>query len=153
NRGAPLFGWRTRFWSFLLKLAKSKPSWTIQAEPGPATGPFHWENRLLSASELARLQTFPHDYRFYGSRHSAQRQIGNAVPSALAELIGREIRRQLLGHKSVRRAATLIPSRRRSCPPPLEPTEVLAKFDYLRGDHKPHPGTGQGPSAKQRTTQ
>ena len=30
--GEPLFGWRTRFWSFLLKLAKCRPSWTIQAE-------------------------------------------------------------------------------------------------------------------------
>ena len=29
----PLFGWRTRYWSFLLKLAKNQPSWTIQAEP------------------------------------------------------------------------------------------------------------------------
>jgi DNA (cytosine-5)-methyltransferase 1 len=41
--GLPLFGWRTRFWSFLLKLAKNKPSWTIQAQPGPAVGPFHWK--------------------------------------------------------------------------------------------------------------
>ena len=46
--GLPLFGWRTRFWSFLLKLAKDRPSWTIQAQPGPAIGPFHWENRMLS---------------------------------------------------------------------------------------------------------
>ena len=36
----PLFGWRRRYWSFLLKLAKDQPSWTIQAEPGPATGHF-----------------------------------------------------------------------------------------------------------------
>ena len=42
--GLPLFGWRTRFWSFLLKLAKDKPAWTIQADPGPATGPFHWDS-------------------------------------------------------------------------------------------------------------
>ena len=43
GEGEPLFGWRTRYWSFLLKLAKNQPSWTIQAGPGPATGPFHWE--------------------------------------------------------------------------------------------------------------
>src|SRR3546814_15139025 len=36
--GIPLFGWRRRYWNFLLKLAKNKPSWTIQAQPGPATG-------------------------------------------------------------------------------------------------------------------
>ena len=46
--GLPLFGWRRRYWSFLLKLAKNRPSWTIQAQPGPAVGPFHWCNRRLS---------------------------------------------------------------------------------------------------------
>jgi DNA (cytosine-5)-methyltransferase 1 len=39
--GLRLFGWRTRYWSFLLNLSKSRPSWTIQARPGPAIGPFH----------------------------------------------------------------------------------------------------------------
>ncbi|MGH1558000.1 DNA cytosine methyltransferase [Caulobacter segnis] len=34
--GLPLFGWRTRYWSFLLKLAKNRPSWTLQAQPGSA---------------------------------------------------------------------------------------------------------------------
>ena len=57
--GEPLFGWRRRYWSFLLKLAKDLPSWTIQAQPGPATGPFHWDNRRLSVREMARMQTFP----------------------------------------------------------------------------------------------
>ena len=61
NRGGgqPLFGWRTRYWSFLLKLAKNQPSWTIQAQPGSSIGPFHWRNRKLSAHEMCRLQTFP----------------------------------------------------------------------------------------------
>ncbi len=49
--GLPLFGWRRRYWSFLLKLAKARPSWTIQAQPGPAIGPFHWKSRRLSARE------------------------------------------------------------------------------------------------------
>jgi DNA (cytosine-5)-methyltransferase 1 len=57
--GLSLFGWRTRYWNFLLKLAKNKVSWTIQAQPGPAVGPFHWENRLLSVKEMAKIQTFP----------------------------------------------------------------------------------------------
>jgi len=73
----PLFGWRTRFWSFLLKLSKTKPSWTIQATPGPATGPFHWRNRMLSIEEICRLQTFPNEYTIVGSRRSAHRQVGN----------------------------------------------------------------------------
>ena len=93
--GEKIFPWRSRYWNFLLKLAKDQPSWTIQASPGPATGPFHWSNRQLTISELARLQTFPTDYNFYGDYRSARRQIGNAVPPLLAELIGKEIRRQL----------------------------------------------------------
>ncbi|MCH2535070.1 MAG: DNA cytosine methyltransferase, partial [Bdellovibrionales bacterium] len=66
SKGTPLFGWRTRYWSFLLKLAKNKPSWTIQAAPGPATGPFHWKNRRLSIREPCRLQTFPDAYEIVG---------------------------------------------------------------------------------------
>ena len=43
----PQFGWRSRYWSFLLKLSPDKPAPTIQAQPGPYVGPFHWENRRL----------------------------------------------------------------------------------------------------------
>src|SRR6185312_12245754 len=85
--GEPLFGWRRRYWSFLLKLAPDQPSWTIQAQPGPATGPFHWDNRRLTGREMARLQTFPDDIQITGSLADAQRQIGNAVPSLLAEVL------------------------------------------------------------------
>ena len=57
REGLPLFGWRRRYWSFLLKLAKDRPSWTIQAQPGSSIGPFHWKNRRLSTREMMRLQT------------------------------------------------------------------------------------------------
>jgi DNA (cytosine-5)-methyltransferase 1 len=148
--GAPLFGWRTKFWSFLLKLAKNRPSWTIQAEPGPATGPFHWKNRLLSIDELCRLQTFPSNYTIQGLRRSAQRQIGNAVPPALGELLGLEIRRQLLGERT-RTSLTLIPHRRDDCPAPERRRPVPREFLTLRGAHRDHPGTGHGPAARRRT--
>lgn len=92
--GLKLFGWRTRYWTFLLKLAKNRPSWTMQAQPLPATGPFHWANRKLSAQELSRLQTFPDDFKFDCPRYDVQRMIGNAVPSLLAEVLAVEIRRQ-----------------------------------------------------------
>lgn len=97
NEGLPLFVWRTRYWSFLLKLAKTRPSWTIQAQPGPHTGPFHWNNRRLTTQELCRLQTLPDGLRFALSRNETQRLLGNAVPSLLAEVLARKIRRQLLG--------------------------------------------------------
>ncbi|MDI1480383.1 DNA cytosine methyltransferase [Polyangium sp. y55x31] len=148
--GEPLFGWRTRFWSFLLKLAKDRPSWTIQAEPGPATGPFHWRSRLLSVRELCRLQTFPDDYVIEGDRRSAQRQLGNAVPCALAELLGLEIQRQILGSADVRMELQLLPARRASCPPPQRRGRVPKEYLALRGKHRPHPGTGLGPGALRR---
>jgi len=143
--GEPLFGWRTRYWSFLLKLAKRRPSWTIQAAPGPATGPFHWRNRLLSIEELARLQTFPRGYYFIGNRRSAHRQIGNAVPCALGELLGLEMRRQFLSDPIPERRLTLIPTRRRDCPPAQRHQSVPSEYLHLRGSYPPHPGTGLGP--------
>jgi len=117
--GLPLWGWRKRYWSFLLKLAKDQPSWTIQAQPGPAVGPFHWHSRLLSIREMCRLQTFPDEMRIVGSRRSAQRQIGNAVPSLLGEVLGRAIREQLLG-EPVDGPLRLLPANR-GAPPPPEP--------------------------------
>lgn len=147
--GEPLFGWRTRYWSFLLKLAKNRPSWTIQAEPGPATGPFHWRSRLLSIEELCRLQTFPEGYEIVGTRRSAHRQVGNAVPSAIGELLGLEIRRQLFGER-VRRGLRLIPPARGDCPPPVPPAPVPKQYLNLRGQHRDHPGTGLGPGARRR---
>ena len=80
----PVFEWRSRFWSFLLKLDPGRPSPTIQAQPGPNVGPFHWENRRLRVPELKRLFTFPDDFEFVGKRASVQSQIGNAVPPRLA---------------------------------------------------------------------
>lgn len=145
----PLFGWRTRYWSFLLKLAKHKPSWTIQAVPGPATGPFHWRSRLLSIEELCRLQTFPRGYKIVGTRLSAHRQVGNAVPSAIAELLGLEIRRQLFKQR-VRRTLQLIPTASSSSPPPIRPAAVPKQYVRLRRRHRDHPGTGLGPGARRR---
>jgi DNA (cytosine-5)-methyltransferase 1 len=102
NRGGgrPLFGWRTRYWSFLLKLAKNQPSWTIQAQPGSAIGPFHWMNRKLSAQEMCRIQTFPDGIKFECGRTDIQRMLGNAVPALVTEVLGRGIRHQLLGDET-----------------------------------------------------
>lgn len=99
GRGKPLFKWRSRYWSFLLKLHPDKPSWTIQAQPGTAIGPFHWNNRRLTMREMARIQTFPDDVEVLGGNSNVQKQIGNAVPSAIGELLGKEIRRQFFGER------------------------------------------------------
>ncbi len=148
--GMPLFGWRTRYWSFLLKLAKNRPSWTIQAQPGPATGPFHWTNRRLSAQELCRLQTFPEDLQFECGRNDVQRMLGNAVPSLLAEVIAREIRRQLLEQPLKKKELRLLPPRREPVPQPERVAKVPLAYHSLVGDHAEHPGEGLGNRARQR---
>lgn len=83
----PLFRWRSKYWSFLLKLSPDKPAPTIQAQPGPYVGPFHWENRRLRVGELKRLFTYPDSFEFVGSRSSIQAQVGNSVPPLLAEKV------------------------------------------------------------------
>jgi DNA (cytosine-5)-methyltransferase 1 len=148
--GLALFGWRTRYWSFLLKLAKDRPSWTIQAQPGPATGPFHWTNRRLSAQELCRLQTFPRGLQFDCGRNDLQRMLGNAVPSLVAEVIAREMRSQLLGRPIKTRRLKLLPPRRSAVPPPEPVTKVPAAYVALTGDHAEHPGEGRGNRARAR---
>jgi DNA (cytosine-5)-methyltransferase 1 len=84
----PLFKWRGRYWTFLLKLHPDRPSSTIQAQPGPYIGPFHWDNRRLRIPELKALQTFPQSFEFEGNRRAVQMQIGNAVPPLLAQKVG-----------------------------------------------------------------
>ncbi|QCT38780.1 DNA cytosine methyltransferase [Arachnia propionica] len=104
------FKWRTRYWTFLLRLSPDKPSSTIQAQPGPWVGPFHWENvidpfngqpaaRRLRVPEIKRLQTFPDNFQVIGDRATAQRQIGNAVPVELGKVVVRALAEQL-GHIS-----------------------------------------------------
>jgi len=149
--GEPLFGWRRRYWSFLLKLAKDQPSWTLAAQPGPATGPFHWSGRRLSVQEMMRLQTFPGDVRVAGSHADAQRQLGNAVPSLMAEVLAREIRQQLLKLPVTGEVPKLmthtapIPT-----PLPAKVAKVADIYHALRGDHEAHPGTGKGYGAVNR---
>ncbi|MCX7351349.1 MAG: DNA (cytosine-5-)-methyltransferase, partial [Alphaproteobacteria bacterium] len=147
--GKPLFGWRTRYWSFLLKLSKRMPSWTIQAQPGAAIGPFHWNNRKLTFEELCRIQTFPDGLRIDCGRTEMQRQLGNAVPSLVAEVLARQIRQHLTGQR-MNAPLRLLPPRREGTPPPTVLKSVPRKYHVLIGDHAPHPGTGKGRMASQK---
>lgn len=105
--GRDTFKWRSRYWTFLLRLTPDRPSTTLQAQPGPWVGPFHWENlingqgapraRRLRLPEILALMTFPADFLIVGDRQRFQRQLGNAVPVELGKVILRSVAEQL-GH-------------------------------------------------------
>jgi DNA (cytosine-5)-methyltransferase 1 len=83
----PRWEWRSRYWSFLLKASPNQPVPTIQGQPGPWVGPFHWEDRRFRTGELKRLMTFPDAFEVLGSRRERQLQLGNAVPPMLARSV------------------------------------------------------------------
>jgi len=144
--GVPLFGWRTKFWNFLLKLSPNLPSWTIQASPGPSTGPFHWENRKISIHEALCIQSIPPWALPYGNYRESIKQIGNAVPSVLSEIIGLEIRRQFFGIRT-RRFSRLLPNYPHDFSIQSAYSENIPhEYQKLIGEHMAHPGTGKGPA-------
>lgn len=94
----PIFKWKSRYWTFLLKLSPDRPSWTIQASISNNQGPFHWRNRFLRIEEIKRIQTIDDNYKLSGDFKDQWRQVGNAVPSKLAEVFAIEIHKFLEYH-------------------------------------------------------
>lgn len=80
------------------RLSWEKPSYTITTyfnRPGNGTYIHPKDNRVISAREAARLQSFPDDYVFYGSKTSFCKQIGNAVPPLLAYFLAKKIKEKI----------------------------------------------------------
>ena len=70
------------------RLDPEKPSYTVTGSGGGGTHIYHWdEPRALTNRERARLQTFPDEYVFAGSKESVRKQIGMAVPCKGAKII------------------------------------------------------------------
>ncbi len=70
------------------RLDPTKPAYTVTGSGGGGTHIYHYkEHRALTNRERARLQTFPDDYVFEGSKESVRKQIGMAVPAKGAQVI------------------------------------------------------------------
>ncbi len=79
------------------RLSLDKPSYTITTyfnRPGNGTYIHPVYDRVISAREAARFQSFPDNYVFLGSKASLCKQIGNAVPPLLAFAIARQIKKK-----------------------------------------------------------
>lgn len=80
------------------RLDPKKPAYTVTGSGGGGTHIYHWaEPRALTNRERARLQTFPDDYIFQGSKESVRKQIGMAVPCMGAKIIFEAILKSFAG--------------------------------------------------------
>jgi DNA (cytosine-5)-methyltransferase 1 len=89
--------WDTRKVNIAWTRMNSKlPSFTIDTGHNHH---FHYKyNRVPTARESARIQSFPDTFHFYGRPISQLKQIGNAVPPLMAEVIARSVLKYLGGN-------------------------------------------------------
>ncbi len=59
--------------------------------PSNGTNSHPFLNRSITPREAARIQSFPDNYRFLGTKTNIGKQIGNAVPPLLAKAVGESI--------------------------------------------------------------
>lgn len=80
------------------RLDPAKPSYTITGSGGGGTHGYHWEEpRALTNRERARIQTFPDDHVFAGSKESVRKQIGMAVPCKGVQVIFEALMKSFAG--------------------------------------------------------
>jgi DNA (cytosine-5)-methyltransferase 1 len=76
-----------------VKYDSEKPSICVT---GDMRKVFHYsQNRALTVRELARIQTFPDNFIFKGTRISQQQQVGNAVPVLLARAVAKSLKKMI----------------------------------------------------------
>ena len=80
------------------KMWWKKPSPTVTrnfATPSSSRCIHPRDSRAMTIREGARLQSFPDDYKFYGSRSMRNLEIGNAVPPLLSVALAKEVKKAL----------------------------------------------------------
>ncbi|MBL5782439.1 DNA (cytosine-5-)-methyltransferase [Heyndrickxia sporothermodurans] len=87
-----------RLSSIYKRLDPNRPAYTVTGSGGGGTHMYHWsENRALTNRERARLQTFPDDFVFLGSKEAVRKQIGMAVPPEGAKIVFNAILKTFAG--------------------------------------------------------
>lgn len=81
----------------LTRYHSKKPSNTINTGH---RSHFHYKwNRIPTVRESARLQSFPDDFIFYGNKSEQYRQVGNAVPPMLGQVVAIKLKEYLKGRE------------------------------------------------------
>src|SRR5699024_379172 len=106
---------------------------------GGGTHMYHWtEPRSLTNRERARLQTFPDNFIFYGSKEAVRQQVGMAVPPKGAEIIFNAILKTFAGitYESVEPLAKLqlvnLKDKTHACNK-LTKLNILKSITYFKG--------------------
>ena len=80
------------------RMNSKEPCFTIDAGHNHH---FHYKhNRVPTVRECARIQSFPDNFIFYGKKTSQYKQVGNAVPPILAEVLAKKIKEKINGLRS-----------------------------------------------------
>lgn len=81
--------------------------------------------RRLTFAEVARLQGFPPGWRFAGNKAARFKQVGNAVPAILGEVVGLAIRGYLAGYRAGTQTSSM----------PL-PNRVVTAMEYTKKEER-----------------
>lgn len=113
------------------RLLPDKPAYTITGSGGGGTHVYHWKDpRALTNRERARLQTFPDEFEFLGSKESVRKQVGMAVPPRGAAAVFEAILKSFakIDYDSIEHN---IPTPERMPDAPKEIAQVLPEEVYL----------------------
>ena len=91
----PEYSGMYKYHEALTRYDSKRPSLTINTGH---RSHFHYKyNRIPTVRESARLQSFPDTFIFYGSRSEQYKQVGNAVPPILGQVVAAELKKYLGG--------------------------------------------------------